>query len=144
MSAKTITKALLERVRICEPQLIRIYAAEYEKGGAIATAKNAEQAAKEVLPPVHNCQVRLVGLDCPSLEIGKQIAGQMYDQLPWATVSTTPTGELIDQGWHKGRLTDQERIRQTARDQHVRFAAINAVDQATEDFRRVARVKAGL
>jgi hypothetical protein len=144
MSAKTITKALLERVRICEPQLIRIYAAEYEKGGAIATAKNAEQAVREVLPPIHNCQVRIVGIDCPSLEIGKQIAGQMYDQLPWATVSTTPTGELHDQAWHKGRPTDQERIRQRTRDQHAKFVAINTLEAATADFYRAEKARLGL
>jgi hypothetical protein len=51
-------------------------------------------------------------------------------------VDVTPTGELLDQGWHKGRLTDQERLRQTARDQHIRFAKINAIDEATEAFRQ--------
>jgi hypothetical protein len=73
MSAKTITKALLEKIRICEPQLIRTYTAEY--GEATATAKDAEQAVKEVLPPVHNCQVRLVGIDCQAWKSGDRLPG---------------------------------------------------------------------
>jgi hypothetical protein len=135
-------RALLEKVGGYEPQLIRTYTAEYD--GNSVTSKDAEAAAREVLPAVHDCTVRLVGLDCASLEIGKQLAAQCYDDLPWATVDVNPDGTLIDQAWHKARLTDQERIRQRTRDQHARVAAINAIDEATEAFRQAEVMRLGL
>jgi hypothetical protein len=141
-STEPKVQALLTKIGICEPQLIRTYTAEYD--GNSVTSKDAEAAAREVLPSVHDCTVRLVGLDCASLEIGKQLAAQCRDDLPWATVDVNPDGTLIDQGWHKARLTDQERIRQSARDSHAKFAKIVALDEATEDFHRAEKVRLGL
>jgi hypothetical protein len=59
-------------------------------------------------------------------------------------VDVNPDGTLIDQAWHKARLTDQERIRQRTRDQHARVAAINAIDEATEAFRQAEVMRLGL
>jgi hypothetical protein len=135
-------RALLEKVGGYEPQLIRTYSAEY--GETRVTSKDAEQAAIEVLPAVHDRTVRLVGIDCPSLEIGKQLAAQCHDDLPWATVDVNPDGTLIDQGWHGAWLTDQERIRQQTRDAHARAAKIKALDEAVIEFRQAEVMRLGL
>jgi hypothetical protein len=141
-STEPKVQALLTKIGICKPQQIRVYSAEY--GEVTAISKDAEAAAIEVLPTVHDCTVRLVGIDCASLEIGRQLAAQCHDDLPWATVDVNPDGTLIDQGWHRARLTDQERVRQATRDQHIRFAKINAVDQAAEEFRQTEVMRLGL
>jgi hypothetical protein len=85
---KQKVRALLEKIGSHEPHLIRTYTAEY--GDSSVTSKDAEAAAIEVLPAVHDCTVGLVGIDAPSLKIGRQIAGQCHDDLPWATVDVKP------------------------------------------------------
>lgn len=135
-------RALLKGIGNNEPQLIRTYTAEC--GDFRDTGKDAEAVAKEVLPAVHDCKVRLVGIDAPSVEIGRQIAGQCRDDLPWATVDVTPDGSLVSVDWHKGRLTDVERLRMTNRDRAAHFKKTEQVEKETASFRRQRRAELGL
>ncbi len=139
---KPKVKALLEKIGICKPQLIRTYTAEH--GDYSETGRDAELVAKEVLPVVHDCSVRIVGIDSPSLDIGRQIAGQCRGDLPWADVAVEPDGSLIDLHWHKGALTELEKNRTANREITARFKNIKRVEEETESFRRQRRVELGL
>jgi hypothetical protein len=131
---KQKVRAFLEKIGSHEPQLIRTYTAEYDSDSV--SSKDAEQAAIEVLPAVHNCQVRIVGIDAPSLKIGRQIAGQCRKDLPWATVDVKPNGTLLAIDWHRGRLTDVERLRMTNRKTAARFQTLKVLESDVDAYRR--------
>jgi hypothetical protein len=139
---KPKVKALLKKIGSHRPQLIRTYTAE--SGDYSETGRDAELVAKEVLPVVHDCKVKIVGLDAPSLDIGRQIAGQCRADLPWADVKTTPDGTLIDVHWHRGPLTNLERLRVEGQAITARFKNIKRVEEETESFRRQRRQELGL
>lgn len=135
-------RALLSKIKICEPQLVRHYVAE--SGDSREVSKDANAASRKVQPRIHDCTVRIVGIECATIELARQLGGQCHDELPWATAATDTDGTLLDLHWHRGRLTDLERLRVTSRDSVARFGKLKRVEDDVAAFRRQRTHEAGL
>jgi hypothetical protein len=136
-------KKILEAIRNHRPELRRFYVCEIDDERAVHT--DAEQAVMAILPPVHNCRAKMVGIYAPTKEIATQISGQCHSDLPWhEEVELHKNGSLVSIDWHRGTLTEMEKTRQTAREQHIKFAKINAIDEAVTEFRQLKTAELGL
>jgi hypothetical protein len=93
---------------------------------------------------VHDCKLKIVGFDAPSVKIGRQVAAQCRDKAPWAIVDVNPDGTLIDPLWHKGLPTELEKNRIEHQKIAARFKNVKRVEKETEAFRRQRRSELGL
>jgi hypothetical protein len=136
-------RALLKKIGSHEPQLRRFYVAEIDGRRAVNT--DAQDAVREILPVVNNCLAKIVGIDSPTKEIAAQLAGQCDADLPWhEEVELHKDGSLVLIDWHKGRLTDLERLRMENRETAARFKNIKRVEEETAAFRFQRRAELGL
>ena len=91
------------------PDPIRCYCFETESGRREVGSDPLETLAALGAPP--DKPVRGCVIQCESLNLAKQLAGQLKDKLPWnENIPRTATGRLRTVTWHRGWLTNRERL----------------------------------
>jgi hypothetical protein len=135
--------ALLKKIKIMKPELRRCVIAEID--GERGVGRSAAAALDGLAGPVHDCQAKMVLIDAPTLEIAKQLAGQMNDQLPWREdVPLHKDGTLAQIDWHGAPLTSLEQLQMQNSASLARVIGLKKLDQETEAFRRQRTEEMGL
>ena len=126
--SKPKKRALLKKHLYARPQLERFYSAEADAGYHY-TSRDAQDAVNQALGPVHDCTIKLVAIEAPSLDIAHQLAGQLHSELPWADVELEKDGTIKNPAWHGGHLLEWERRRIENRKDRAKFAELKAQEQ---------------
>jgi hypothetical protein len=140
---KTRKAALLKRIGILKPELRRFIIAEIDGERGVATS--AAKALDGLVGVVHDCRAKMVLIDAPSLEIAKQLAGQMRDQLPWnENVPLHKDGSLAKVDWHGAPLSSLEKLQMADSASLARVIGLKKLDQEVEVFRHQRTEELGL
>jgi len=106
---------LIENVNVGKPVLVRAFV--FELGDQRGVGLYPSDALAEI-ELRRTRVVRGVVIEASSLEVARQLAGQLHARLPWREdVQLRLDGTLADVEWHGDRLTEIEKV--LLREQHM-------------------------